>query len=185
MQSYLESFPPLAITSIETNGLFGRYDYSLDLAPRSDLEALRLAILYGENGTGKTTVPRFLFHLLSPENNRGHRTQLIRIPVRRVQVSFANQLTVLFQRRQDEIVGSYKITIADPENKAVSGEFIEDDGTLQDRTTSPRRTRVAERLEELALPLIFLSDDRILQSDLFPVEADDAHASWRLARLQS
>src|SRR5689334_4130940 len=67
------------ITRVTLKGLFGQYDYDLPNAP--GIEALRdVVILYGDNGCGKTTLLKLIFHLLSPANNRSHRTSLYQIP---------------------------------------------------------------------------------------------------------
>lgn len=60
------------ISSIHIQGLFGLYDYKLP--KEGELEDA--AILYGDNGVGKSTVLRLAFHLLSAGNNKGHRTAL-------------------------------------------------------------------------------------------------------------
>ncbi|WP_461522474.1 AAA family ATPase [Rhizobium leguminosarum] len=60
------------ITQIEVQNLFNRFSYKL---PASSLFS-NAAILYGDNGVGKSTILRLVFHLLSPAGNRGHRTAL-------------------------------------------------------------------------------------------------------------
>lgn len=60
------------ISKIHIEKLFGLYTYDL---PETG-ELTNAAILYGDNGVGKSTVLRLVFHLLSAANNRGHRTAL-------------------------------------------------------------------------------------------------------------
>lgn len=76
------------LTRFDVEGLFGRYDYRLDVPSQAVAE--RLVLFYGDNGTGKTTILRLLWHLLSPANNRGHRTALRHIPFRRVRVELSD-----------------------------------------------------------------------------------------------
>jgi len=69
-----------SISKIFVHKLFGTYDYVLS-APDNANEPNSLVILYGDNGTGKTTILKLLFHLLSPETGQGHKTALATIPV--------------------------------------------------------------------------------------------------------
>lgn len=61
------------ITSIKIEKLFGLYTYSLPLKGDS---LPNTTIFYGDNGVGKSTILRLVFHLLSTANNKGHRTAL-------------------------------------------------------------------------------------------------------------
>lgn len=60
------------ITKIYIENLFGLYTYSL---PKNG-DFSGASILYGDNGVGKSTILRLVFHLLSISNSRGHRTAL-------------------------------------------------------------------------------------------------------------
>jgi energy-coupling factor transporter ATP-binding protein EcfA2 len=64
--------PKQIIERISVKGLFGLYSYRI---PQSDALS-EATILYGENGVGKSTLLHLVFHLLSPESNRRHRTAL-------------------------------------------------------------------------------------------------------------
>lgn len=63
----------VSITKIRVDDLFGLYSYQI---PRLGIVPASAAILYGHNGSGKSTILRLVFHLLSPADNRGHRTAL-------------------------------------------------------------------------------------------------------------
>lgn len=64
------------IVRVKITGLFGKYSY--EIPESGDLG--KLVILYGDNGVGKSTILRLLFHLLSAANNRGHRNAILKIP---------------------------------------------------------------------------------------------------------
>ena len=70
--------PPLSIVSIEVEQLFGRYNYTLSKKDIDGEVDSSLMIIYGDNGSGKTTILKLLFHLLSP--HPGHRKFLTQIP---------------------------------------------------------------------------------------------------------
>src|SRR4051794_4524730 len=74
---------PRAVSRIRVRGLFERLDYDLALAAAphrrrsrqlSVASDERLTLIYGPNGTGKTTLLRLVFHALSPSGNGGHRS---------------------------------------------------------------------------------------------------------------
>ncbi len=62
------------ISSVNVRGLFGLYSYTL---PEFG-EFHACTIFYGQNGTGKTTILKLIFHLLSSANDRGHRSALFK-----------------------------------------------------------------------------------------------------------
>lgn len=101
--------PPVTISRVHINGLFGLYTYDL---PGSDLSFDRLTILYGENGLGKTNILRTLFHLLSPAGDRGHRTALAKTKFRRAEVTLSNHVLVSATRTGDLIAGSMRLEVA-------------------------------------------------------------------------
>lgn len=70
------------IANIQVKKLFGLYTYSIP--EESDLS--NAAILYGDNGVGKSTLLRMVFHLLSAANNRGHRTALYKTEFEHLEV---------------------------------------------------------------------------------------------------
>lgn len=74
------------ITQIEVHGLFNRFSYRLP--PKAELS--KAAILYGDNGVGKSTILRLVFHLLSAAGDRGHRTALRHIPFQMISVRLSS-----------------------------------------------------------------------------------------------
>ncbi|WP_419794776.1 AAA family ATPase [Pseudomonas palleroniana] len=70
------------ISSIYVEKLFGLYCYRLP-----ETGALTNAsILYGDNGVGKSTILRLVFHLLSSATDRGHRNALYNAPFGKIEV---------------------------------------------------------------------------------------------------
>ena len=67
MTTGTSSLPKRGLKRVEIEGLFGRYDYDL---PRKPDVLSEVAILYGDNGSGKTTILTLLFHLLSERHER-------------------------------------------------------------------------------------------------------------------
>jgi len=79
----MESGP---ISTISVTGLFSQFDYQLSTRH----EHSNLTILYGDNGVGKSTILSLVFHLLSPADDRGHRTALYNIPFESIAVTLSN-----------------------------------------------------------------------------------------------
>jgi predicted ATPase len=100
------------ITHISVKGLFGRYSYELSIAPDSNTGPSRLIILYGDNGSGKTTILRLIFHLLSPGASRGHCNELADAPYDEITVSLAHNLKVTATRATSPDLPPLTTTIA-------------------------------------------------------------------------
>src|SRR5690242_21869537 len=75
-----------AVIGIDVDDLFGLYSYRLGEPDTSPEELSRLLILYEDNGSGKTTILRLVYHMLGKETNRGHRSYIARIPFRKFSV---------------------------------------------------------------------------------------------------
>jgi len=85
------------ISEIRIDGLFGLYSYTLP--PEGKLT--NAAILYGDNGIGKSTILRLVFHLLSGANNKGHRSALYSTEFKSLQVDLASGVSVKACREAD------------------------------------------------------------------------------------
>ncbi|WP_313642950.1 AAA family ATPase [Stenotrophomonas sp.] len=100
----MKKFPPASyIEKIEIDGLFGGDDLVLVASRASDP---RVMVLYGRNGTGKTTVLSIVRSLLSWEDNSGHRTRLSRIPFSRAAVTLSGGVTVE-AKKKNGLTGSF------------------------------------------------------------------------------
>jgi len=86
---------PLSIVRLEIERLFGRYSYVL---PASEFGIYSPFILYGDNGTGKTTLLKLLFHILSPKQKHGHRRFIAQTPFASFSVFLADGKRLLVKR---------------------------------------------------------------------------------------
>ena len=68
------------IITIKVEELFGLYSYELSLENKSQNKSPEISFLYGDNGSGKTTILSLLFHILSPSLILGHRTYIANVP---------------------------------------------------------------------------------------------------------
>ncbi|MEG3958759.1 AAA family ATPase [Microcoleus sp. herbarium2] len=158
---------PLSVTRIEIEKLFGKYTYDLSKEVASTGSLSSLFILYGDNGSGKTTILKLLFHLLSPSEDRGHRSFIAQIPFAKFAVSLAGGTHIVVSRQEKDLLGPFQIELLE-EGKSVSKVKYEinEDGRPQGLDGN----LLLRRLSELQLSVFFLGDDRVLNSDVFESE---------------
>ncbi len=148
-----------AINRIYVKQLFGTYDYNLIPSDKAE-NADRLLILYGDNGSGKTTILKVLFYLLSPERGEGHKTELTKIPFSRFEVDFTTGDHLWLQRPENKLTGGYTLGLKMAKRAEKTCEFHDsDDGAIPG---TKETTAFLEKLSKLNLALYFLSDDRTL-----------------------
>lgn len=149
-----------AIHKIVVKRLFGSYNYSLYPGPEAD-NPDRLMIFYGDNGSGKTTILRTLFHLLAPDTGAGHKTTLATIPLSRFELHFTNGSQVWLQREDGKLLGGFTLGLRIPKRKEIVCKFLEsEDGTIR---RSKERDAYLRTLAGLELALFFLADDRTIR----------------------
>lgn len=158
------------ITKISVDKLFGYYNYDLI---KSDESTDPLIILYGDNGTGKTTLLQMLTNLTSSSRNSGHKSALAQVKFEKFSVSFSNGITITAKRENEDLIGSYQViinngtdedifdVIANEHNMILTPNFI-DSRTMDQSVIEKKKTldRLLERLEVLNLSIMYLSDSR-------------------------
>ena len=171
------------IADISVQDLFGRYTYRLPVKGTLDPE---LWVLYGGNGTGKTTILKLLHHLLSGGAGRGHKTAVTRVPFRSVAIRFDNGVVVEATRPECSD-GSYGMTLsAAGERHHVLYEVDEDGRISKIGPHAEAQELFARRVgDELGLMPYFLGDDRRLDSDAFEEETGRSRTEERLYRSYS
>jgi energy-coupling factor transporter ATP-binding protein EcfA2 len=152
-----------SIAGIEVEQLFGQHDIRLGGSAGQAFDS-RLVLFYGDNGSGKTTILRLIYHTLSPEPKQGHRTRLISIPVRRFIVTLVNGTVVGVERTGESITGPYKWSLARPGQPQLVLDVVPDStGTVKPAEDPEERKRwqhFESELLHLGLAVYFLSDDR-------------------------
>lgn len=100
----------LKISKIEVRKLFGVYNYNLQYTS-SDVTYDNLMILYGDNGTGKSTILRMINYLLSNKEKNGHKSELANIAFESFLISFTDGSYIKAFRENDEFnwLGKYAI----------------------------------------------------------------------------
>lgn len=168
-----ESSLPLSIVRIEVEKLFGKYTYTL--SKKNNLVESSLIILYGDNGSGKTTILKLLFHLLSPDSGRGHLSFLAKTHFHKFSVILADGTSITATRRDNTLIGSFEIKILKDNNIFIQNIDVKDDE--EDQAVIEKN--LYKELSELKLSVFFLGDDRNLKSDIF----DEGEYPERSSRL--
>ncbi|MEZ2237563.1 AAA family ATPase [Microcoleus sp.] len=162
----LSAVSPLSVTRIEIEKLFGIYTYDLSKEVASTGSLSSLFILYGDNGSGKTTILKLLFHLLSPSEDRGHRSFIAQIPFAKFAVSLAGGTDIVVSREENDLLGAFQIELLEKGKSVSKVQYKIDENRIPQGSDGD----LLRRLSELQLSVFFLGDDRVLNSDVFESE---------------
>ena len=154
-----------SISQIITKSLFGYLDYVLTPTQQGLWEDI--LILYGDNGSGKTTILELLFHLLSPAGLKGHRNAIARVPFKSFKVAFSDGTTVTATRAADRLTGAYAL-IAERAGDRILDCIFDPDAPESGKFSPPNTEKeFLGFLESLDLTMYFLSAERRMTSDLW------------------
>jgi energy-coupling factor transporter ATP-binding protein EcfA2 len=166
------------VKRIKATKLFGHFTYDLDFACKEEGSANRLALLYGDNGSGKTTLLKLLFHLLSPVDNRGHKTVIAQTKFETFEVQLANGTTILAQRQPNRLGGDVELRIERAGKRIQTLPLkVGKDGSVKMKGTPDEALlmKFLHQLAELKVEILFMRDNRRLTSNLDPEQrAGDA-----------
>jgi hypothetical protein len=121
------------ISSISVVDLFGLYTYSLP--PSGTLS--NAAILYGDNGVGKSTILRLAFHLLSFSGNRGHRSALWAVHFKRLEVKLSSGVVLLAERPEEGESAPLNLSVVDGDQVLAQWIYIPKSSRKVEDATSP------------------------------------------------
>jgi len=181
------SGPAHRITSVFVEQLFGLHTYDIRISGRPGVRGPTLLILYGDNGTGKTTILQLIYHLLGKEDDRGHRSFLARVPFRRLRVTLDPKVVVEAQRPGPDLVGGYLLSLRYGETLVAEAEAIVDpDLAVRSSSTGTERQRTAwqlllNALGTLDLTFFLLTDDRRsdqTRNDPQHIDRETLRRSW-------
>lgn len=152
----------LYIRSVYVDNLFGYFTYALPAdADHASLD--KLMILYGDNGSGKTTILKLIFNLLSERNDSGHRTYLAKTKFSRIVVRLADSVEIGAYREDGSVSGSYYFYARVDDQRLEAYILTDADCNIKlkdDSNNSKKLEEVLALVKSLNLSLYFLSDDR-------------------------
>lgn len=154
-----------SIKTIVVEKLFGLYDYTLTIP--STVED-NVFIIYGDNGTGKSTILRIAYHLLSSETGQSHKTFLANSSFKYFLVEFSDGTKVSAERtdENEDYLGEYTINyVGDEEIRcAIPCGWHEETHTFRvsfSVSSSLSRRSFRRLLDKLkGINIYFISDNR-------------------------
>lgn len=154
-------FNRLAVTKITVEKLFGIYDYLIPNSQNTDIS--KLLIVYGDNGTGKTTLLKLFFYLLSTRDKSGYKTKLAETKFKKFSIQFQNGIEVGAVREKSR-AGSFEYYISKNNRKIKSLELkANPENAIQLVPGTPDDLVYQEMLvylRKLNITTFYLSDDR-------------------------
>jgi predicted ATPase len=160
----MDGIPPgNYVSQINVEALFGEFTYKI--GPLKVGADPRVIVLYGDNGTGKTTILQLLRSLLSPSNVLGHRSRVAKFPFKKFEIIFRDGTTITASREK-EIVGPYLLSISGANDFGVVRSYVKTDQHLDVKSSTWTRTEqgqfqaVIERLAQISSEVGFLDDKR-------------------------
>lgn len=154
---------PSNIVSIEIENLFGQLTYKLPNSFSEQQDISNLFILYGDNGSGKTTILRLIYSLLSHFEKQGHKSFVSRTPFKKFKIIFNNKIQVTASRPGKELIGPYKLEIAKG-SKILESQTLKTNEEFGVRMElNPHLPRLLEKLSQLNITYYFLTDRRHLE----------------------
>jgi len=183
------------ISTIRVEKLFGLYTYDIPTVG----QLTNATILYGDNGVGKSTLLRLVFHLLSAADNRSHRTSLYRTDFQRLEVGLSSGVRLTARVLESEPVKLLLLEVLQGEKQLAVWEYrprnqmpLFDEEIVFEETNERgviRRLRPARKRELEGVPqgeqayldalknnvptLFILNADRRLSSDSVPDPSDE------------
>jgi len=161
----MEESKIVEIKRIEVEGLFGSFDYTIETNNLNSEN--KLILLYGDNGSGKTTILKLVFYLLSTQDNSGHKSEISKIKFKKFSVVLSNKIRISAVREKIGF-GTYNYVVNE-ENKSepifsviLQSRSENDLSIVQDINTKKDHQfhMILDYVSKLNIKLFYLSDSR-------------------------
>ncbi|MFF3160854.1 AAA family ATPase [Streptomyces sp. NPDC003273] len=166
-----------SIAQIRIERLFGTYDYNIPLGD-GPLDP-KVFILYGDNGSGKTTILHTLHNLISPNPHRGHKSAVARVPFRSFSIDFSNGTTLAAKRRDNLMTGTFTLHLTHNGRKVSQRRFQTSEKGYVPVAETPEGEEAEAAFAQACTEFIgmesyLLTDDRQFDSDRITEAQDEA-----------
>ncbi len=172
-----------SIHKIFIEKLFGLYSYEIYLKDDKTLDFPNVLILYGDNGSGKTTILNLLYHTLASSNTEGHKTYVANVRFKKLEVSLADYTIIKAERKNNYSVGAFYMTIQKGDKEIANFYFRTDKklrirSDLYDKKELEQYHQFLEELDKLNLAFYFLTDNREFLGYIFEKEMNFSDLSY-------
>lgn len=155
-----QKIKPACISALSVRKLFGRFSYDIPAERAGAADLSKIFILYGDNGSGKTTILNILFHMLAPAPGEGHRTFLAQTQFNSFTVEFGNGIKAIIQKGKDKLVGSFSFVIKDEKSVLASFNYKADAENVIKGPDDNNDRAFLKQLQHLQINIYHLSADR-------------------------
>jgi len=177
----------ITIKRIKVDKLFGLYDYEIpSKEEKKNIDTIM--ILYGENGSGKTTILTVVFHLLATEKTKGHKTIVSHVKFRSIKIELSNGVEIIARRKQDSLIGTFEMEVIKNEKERGIAEFwVDSDNKVRarDNKEDGKQNELVDLISSLNLSIYFLSDDRRIQASSPEISVSSMYESHWEERLST
>lgn len=164
------------IKQIKVEKLFGRYTYEIPREMNDARKLEDLMILYGDNGSGKTTILKLLYNVLLPVQRRGSKSFIAETVFKRFAIEFESGLVISAERRKGSLIGSYELRLTDAGEKIRSIELTADEDLVV-KIQGPKKQKsyqdFLDKVSEKGIGVWFLADNRRFESYLQSADEEE------------
>lgn len=157
---------PFPIKSLRVVELFGHYSYSMP-EKGSTQDVSKLLILYGDNGSGKTTILALLFWLLATHPTKGYKSSVAKTPFSIFEVEFSDGSILRASRKKGALVGTFTLSLSRLDKEIASTVFDAPGGNVPAAVYEKSSTRaLLKAIEAIGVNVYYLSDERTMKTSL-------------------
>ncbi len=156
------------IKEIYVENLFGYYTYTIPNNGLVDLRK-RLLIIYGDNGSGKTTILKLVFNLLSAVNKAGHKSNIANIIFSQIKVTLESGIQIIALRDEAK-EGSFDYIIKENGDEKYNLHLQANEKNvirLEDESAeNVYFLGILDFIKKLNISILFLPDNRKILSNV-------------------
>jgi len=173
----------ISIRKIFIEKLFGLYSYEIFLKDDKTLDISNVLILYGDNGSGKTTILNLLYHVLASSETEGHKTFVANVRFKKLEIFLADNTIIKAERKSKNLVGAFDMTIKKGDKKIAHFYFRTDKklrirSIIYDKKEQEQYHQFLGELDKLNLAFYFLTDSREFLGYIFEKEMTSSDLSY-------
>lgn len=149
----------MLISYINVKGLNGYIDREFEL-PQSNV-----SIIYGDNGSGKTSIFSSVYHLINSDGKSGHRTYLSNISFDKIEIEFGDKCKIIAKRNDSTSLGPYNLEFFEKDKMiskvSIQADFDKDENRFVVRGKGSNKIDEFYRIVSNKCPdIVFMPDDR-------------------------